>query len=292
VIQQLGYFGATIFVTRTRMTVLACVVWALLSGNPPYVYGYTNTSDSQAAPNTQSVSDKAPEFEVATIKPVDPHGNHVMGVNVYPGGRIALTGLSLRTLICIALDVRYWQVSGGETWTEKTLYDLVAIPSENLQTKISTTQHTLFGIEDEHLRDMLQAVLLERFQLKYHHESTIGKVYLLKRGAKTLRLRPTLYETDGAGSIGFAGTWVLRNTTMSQLSKFASEYVFHCPVIDQTRLAESFDYQSELEEWETYEQDPTESFLRLLSTVGLRLVAGRGSIDKVMIDHAERPSPN
>ena len=237
-------------------------------------------------------------FEVATIRPVDPKVGHVVGVNVYPGGRVVLNSLSFKTMLCVAFNLSYWQLSGGQKWMDKISYDVQAIPPQALESSISA-QHTLFGIEDERLRKMLQRLLADRFKLKFHREERMGKVYLLERAGKRLALQPSPtaegaeYETNPhRGSIGFAERWVLRDTTMPQLSKFASDYMLHCPVLDRTKLNVAFDYTSQPEDWNTYQQDPTGSFLNLVRDLGLKLKAARGPVSILVIDYADEPSPN
>jgi len=109
-----------------------------------------------------------PEFEVASIKPVDPNVPHMVGVKVYPGGRVMLSSLPLKTLTAIAFRLSYWQISGGDAWIEKDDYNVEAKPSENLRSSIKNLRYTLYGIEDQQLREMLQALLIDRFQLKFH----------------------------------------------------------------------------------------------------------------------------
>src|SRR6185503_15505788 len=101
--------------------------------------------------------------------------------------------------------------------------------SESARPSIRSLRYSNFGIEDEHLRAMLQALLIERFQLKFHRETRTGDVYLLQRSGKELRLRPSHavaagdppVEVSGWSSIGFAGgRWVIDNTTMAQLAKY------------------------------------------------------------------------
>lgn len=85
---------------------------------------------------------------------------------------------------------------------------------------------------------MLQALLIERFHLRFHMDSQPGTVYLLKRGDGPLRLRPTelsLYirTEDGTvspsksyppGDMGMAsGAAVsLYQTSMPQLANLLS----------------------------------------------------------------------
>lgn len=65
-----------------------------------------------------------------------------------------------------------------------------------------------------------KSLLVDRFQLKFHRVTRTGKVYLLERKGEGVRLHPTkIMTTDespskqAGGSIGFAGSWVLSNTT-------------------------------------------------------------------------------
>ena len=230
-------------------------------------------------------------FEVATVKPVDPNSAHSVGVNVYPGGRVKIEGLSLKALIGVAFNVSYWQISGGDDWVEKIDYDVVADPPESFRATMPNPRHSLFAIEDEHLRQMLQALLIDRFQLRIRKETKIGRVYLLERSGKTLELRPT--KADSAfSSIGFADRWVISSTAMPQLAKFASDFVLHCKVEDRTGLTGSFDYSSPPEEWDVHQKDQTGSFLSLIREMGLKLSSSKGSVETLSIDHAEKPPPN
>jgi uncharacterized protein (TIGR03435 family) len=189
---------------------------------------------------------------------------------------------------------------GGDAWTEKDNYDVEAKPSES----ITNLRHSLFGIEDEYLREMLQAFLIDRFQLKFHRETKTGKVYLLERRGDTIRLRPTAAASSGAdlsqnarlsGDIGFAGgRWVLFNTSMPQLAKYAAEHILHAPVLDQTGLSGSFDYKqpTALADSEVNYSDPSGPFLLLIPELGLKLEPTKGSVETFVIDHAEKPSSN
>jgi uncharacterized protein (TIGR03435 family) len=112
-----------------------------------------------------------PQFEVASVKPVDPNVAHMVGVKVYPGGRVVISSMSLKALTAAAFRLSYWQISGGDGWTEKDDYNVEAKPPDNLRSSIKDLRYALFGIEDEHLREMLQALLIDRFQLKFHRRN-------------------------------------------------------------------------------------------------------------------------
>ena len=250
------------------------------------MFTVTPTADAQA--------DSRPAFEVATVKPTVPGIAHTTGVQVYPGGRLVIPVITLKGLIAIAFGLSYWQISGGDPWLVRDEYDIEAKPSEN----ITNLRHSLFGIEDQRLREMLQRLLVDRFQLSFHRETKTGKVYLLKRNG-ALRLRPT--GTDDSqhsafsGDIGFAaGRWVISNTSMPQLAKYAAERILHAPVSDQTGLSGSFDYKqpNTLADSEVNYGDPSGPFLLLIPELGLKMEAAKGPVEIFVIDHAEKPSSN
>jgi len=241
-----------------------------------------------------------PAFEVATIKPVDTTNGIVdAGVSVYPGGRILIHGLPLKALIVAAYDAGYWQVSGGEDWMEKDVYDVEAKSAE--QSGTNSLRHTRYGIGDERMRQMLQTLLTERFQLKVHRETKTGTVYLLERSGKTFLLRPTKYTEDrpSIGAPGFSGEienvgghWFLFNASMAQLAKFASDYVLHKPVIDQTGLEGSFDYRDPDVKIEQDNGDFEGSFTVFIRDIGLKLISSKGPVETFVIEHAAKPSAN
>jgi uncharacterized protein (TIGR03435 family) len=246
-----------------------------------------------------------PRFEVASIKPSvpGPDGRLHMDIEVYPGGRIILRARTLKGLVCTAFQLSCLQVSGGEDWTRKDLYDIEAKPSTDMQRSIKDLRHTVFDIEDEHLREMLQALLIDRFQLKYHRESKTRDVYLLERSAKALKLRPSeiapaspdpTEDRSSFGGIGYVdGEWGLFRTSMPQLAKFAYDRT-GTPVLDRTGLSGPFDYRQAVPDDEPAYSGPAhiDSFMNMLSTVGLKLERSKGPVETLVIDKVEKPSAN
>jgi uncharacterized protein (TIGR03435 family) len=238
------------------------------------------------------------EFEVASVKPIeDPKAVHTTGLNIYPGGRVVILAANLKGLIATAFHLSYWQISGGEAWVEKDAYDIEAKPPE--KSCLKTLRHSYYGIEDDCLREMLQALLISRFQLKLRRETKTGTVYLLERSGKKLALlsreNPSDSEsTRNLGELNFTDRrWFLFNTSMPQLAAFASNYVLHAPVVDRTELAGSFDYKQAVPlTGEFGTNDFSDSFPHMISEVGLALKRSTGSVETFVIDHAEKPSGN
>ena len=221
------------------------------------------------------------------------------GVKIYPGGRLVIHALPLKSLITAAYDAGYWQLSGGEEWMEKDVYDLEAKASPHSGTY--SLRHTRYGIGDERVRLMLQTLLTERFQLKVHRETKTGSVYLLERSGKPLLLRPTKYAEDQSamGAPGFSGEiehvgghWFLFDTSVPQLAKFAADYVLHKPVIDQTGLEGSFDYRDSDAKISQDNSDFEGSFTAFMRDIGLKLTSAKGPVDTFVIEHAEKPLAN
>ncbi len=247
-----------------------------------------------------------PTFEVATIKPMDPTPGvmHMVGVKVYPGGRVVITTFSLKELICTAFDIGRWQLSGGDAWTEKQNYDIEAKAAESTPPVTYNLRHSNFTIADPRLRQMLQALPIERFQLKLHRNTMTGEVYLLEKSGRPIPLvvskesAAKMYGEGFSGDIGFAGNrWAMYNTSMPQFATFLSNSFLHKPVLDRTGLDGAYDFR-----WTDADADP-EDRVNFMSTVqnsyplfveaaGLKLTKSSGPIESFVIDHAEPPTPN
>ena len=274
-----------------RFGVVALVLQAVLyaQSNPAGVPAGADSSEQQ-------------RFEVATIKAVDPSTPHMMGIKIYPGGRVVASGLSLKDLIVAAFGIPYRQISGGDKWVENETYVVEARPQAAMSSRVKTLRYTLFGIEDEYLRELLQTLLIDRFGLRFHRGSTTGHVFELRRSGGLLHLNEDAAAQETGeestalfGSIGFAaGRWVLANTSMSQLVKFASANIVHAPVVDRTGLTGYFTYKQPVGFYgpEADYRDNSPSFMNLLKEVGLKLDGGEGQIEMFVIDTATRPSPN
>jgi uncharacterized protein (TIGR03435 family) len=266
--------------------------------------GFTALIFAASCPAQPSAA-ASPEFEVASIKPMDPNAAmHRTGLQIFPSGRVVIPTTSLKGLIVTAFGLSYWQISGGVAWMEKDEYDVEAQPAANLQPTITNLRHGLFDIDDERVRRMLQALLTDRFHLRFHHETRTGKVYLLERKGSTQALRVTDDESvakyspgdSKASSIGFAGAkWNMFNTSMPQLAKFAADHILHAPVLDRTELEGHFNYRQTaklLDSEVDYGSENTGPFLLFLQEIGLKLETVKGPVETFVIDSAEKPLPN
>jgi uncharacterized protein (TIGR03435 family) len=248
-------------------------------------------------PSPPPVTEKLPQFEVATVKPA-PEGGR-MGVKVHPGARVEISRFELGGLVIAAFGVQPWQLLGGDPWTREVRYTIEAKPPAEVASKIQDLRYGLFTIEDKSLRQMLQALLIERFHLRFHREMRDRDVLLLKRSGDPLRLRPAEPlrpdDTDNYNSFSsigrVEGRYSIFATSMPQLAHFASGFILRSPVLDRTDLTGSFDYRqkSDLDPTNNLE-DSVSSFYDFLKEAGLKLERSRGAVEYFVIDHAEKPS--
>lgn len=287
-------------VARVTVQLHLALLLGLIGGVASPVIAQVAPAAGPAASADAPAPGRLPTFEVATIKPVDTSQAEVaVGVDIDPSGRVKLNGLSLKSMISVAFDLRFWQISGGDPWVEKNAYNVVAEPPEAMRAGHPDTRHGLFTIESPQLRQMTQALLIDRFRLRFHRERKTGNIYLLETSGKKLLLRPSAFAkghpeapVDTFGSIGWAEAWDIDDASMTQLAKFASDFIVHRPVLDRTGLAGAFDYRGPHEDPSSSFADQTDSFFRTLNDVGLRLVPAKGPVETLVIDHAEPPSPN
>ena len=80
---------------------------------------------------------------------------------------------------------------------------------------------------------------------------------------------------------------------MPDLARFASTFVIHAPVIDQTGLKGPFDYRQKSDrDGANNVDDNLGTFRDFLSKAGLKLDRDKGPVETFVIDHAEKPSAN
>lgn len=285
-----------LFAMKANICHVVCLIVSLAAASQS-----TSQHYPLSQPQSAGLPRDLPRFEVATIKPIDmsPGVSHVNGANVYPDGRVEIPTVSLKGLVGTAFDLPVSQLSGGEEWMGKEQFDVVAKAPED--PKPYDLRHTWFRIEDPRLRQMLQALLMDRFQLKIHRETRTGRVYLLVKSGKAIPLKPhdrdLRASSEGFGSIGGAGdTWVMFNSTMRQLANFAGDFYLNSPVLDQTGLSGSYDFR-----WRMLLINPDqpdsrlgskEEFMQFVQVMGLKLIPSTGPVETLVIDHAERPSEN
>jgi len=198
-----------------------------------------------------------PQFDVAVIKPSKPgtpyHGKMI-------GGEVDVTGAPLKFLITSAWDLDSSDeeaLVGAPKWLETDHFDILAKVVNDGPAVNAGAEPKAPRIDAEDLRQMLQALLADRFHLKAHMEERPVSAYTLIAVKPKLTKADPLSRTrckDGPGPDGkdprIANPILNRlvscqNMTMAQLGeelqRMAPGYI-HSPVLDSTGLKGSWDF--------------------------------------------------
>jgi uncharacterized protein (TIGR03435 family) len=232
------------------------------------------TTIALVSPLERAQTGETPQFEVVSIKKSAPGARGPTFYNPTPA-RFALSGITAKSLIAYAYDVREFQVSGGPSWLDSDEYDIVAKPQGD--------------ISSERILAMTRNLLADRFRLNLHRESKelpVLALVIAKGGAK---LHPSV--AGGLDVRGGKGHFTARKITMPILAAQLAGRVFDRPVLDRTGIAGEFDIDLDWALDENPDTGPS-IFTALREQLGLRLESARGPVEMLVIDHAERPSEN
>jgi uncharacterized protein (TIGR03435 family) len=279
-----------------------CAVVILFCGMQPHAH--TQTKPEPVA------------FEVATIKPVAKLVFNGLG-GVHVGlTRASYISMNLQSLFTYAYGVGYFQISGPK-WVGTDLYDVVGKFPE--------------GASPERERKMLQALLSDRFQLRFHVEKREEKVYALVPGKDGAKLKKSIASASedstplrpGESIVGYGrdkrrslatfdeDARVIHTESsklsMKDLAKVLTSILRQTGgkdiVVDRTGL--EGDYQVALDypipgtaqsddSSDASASDPVGriTLKNSLDKLGLRLVKQNAQVDYYVIDHVEKPSEN
>ena len=124
-------------------------------------------------------------FEVATIRPSasDSHGSNLN----FDVGRVRARNITLQFLLQEAFHLNSGsddQISGGPSWLRSAAFDIDAKEDDVLSARLEKLPP---DERSELLRQLLQALLVDRFGLKFHYEMRVAPIIALtvaKRGSK------------------------------------------------------------------------------------------------------------
>jgi uncharacterized protein (TIGR03435 family) len=237
-------------------------------------------------------------FEAASVKP-SPSGTRFFSMNRLPGGGLRATGATLGDLLMQANGVESFQIIGGPEWVNSARYDIYA-----------TTNHD--GAPENQRRQMIQSLLADRFKVILHRETKELPIYALtltKGGSKLVRAEggtcpdpPVLSNPCGGFRISNRSLMAGNKVTVAQLAADLT-FMLGRLVVDQTGLNGIFDIRLE---WTpdpnlgraVNDSEPPPSgdgpsiFTAIQEQLGLKLESRKGPTEILVIDHAEKPSPD
>lgn len=242
--------------------------------------------------NSQSAS-ALPRFEVAAIKAGKPP--FIVDLQHYPSGRLVISNLTLENILMFTFGVAPFQISGGPAWLNSDRYVIQAeAPPSQSALRQQAGPGTPLTLEE---RQMLLALLMDRFQLKYHSERKEGPVFLLERGKGKLALEPPKNPARGPGLGTYRGSTGLigHNISMAEFAVRLSGFLQR-RVVDKTGISGSYDFDVKTSDFDpTVKYTPEDSFSSILTAVrdlGLSLKSAKGPVQTIVIDSAAQPSPN
>ena len=221
-------------------------------------------------------------FEVASIKPHPEPITYSADARIN-GTLVTATASTLLDLITDAYGVRYDQISGGPGWMKTDHFDVAARAAGEK------------AITMDQMRQMLQSLLADRFQLKFHREMKevpMWDLVVAKNGPKLKAFDP---EGRLGGIVGNLGSMhmAVAKGTMEQLAQRLAGNGAGRPVQDKTGLVAYYSYTLD---WTNgtpaFDSDARTLFDALQEQLGLKLESTKGFAEAIIIDHAERPTEN
>jgi bla regulator protein BlaR1 len=247
----------------------------------------------------------AQTFEVASIKRNADSSGRIL-VQMLPGGGLRTSGATMKYLISLAYDVKFFQISGGPRWIEGDRFDIVAKPEHSAEAEtvpgdprqVTEPQYRTMKAQ---MRPRLQALLADRFQLELHRETREAPIYAMVEGKGGPKLVPDdRREGKTAWGLSVGKGQLTGNVASLPMLVTALSNQLGRPVVDRTGLTGTFDFKLE---WTPdtpraadADSPPDSSGLSLFTAIqqqlGLRLEARKGPVEMLMIDRVEKPSEN
>jgi len=201
------------------------------------------------------------------------------------------------------------RISGAPTWFMSDRFSIEA--------KVAEQDEAAFKKLDYNQRtEMLQSILADRFKLSVHWETKVMPVYVLTIAKNGLKLRESPPDENGPGRAkGMSGLikrgaphLIVEGGTMAALALYLSHPAGRT-VVDKTGLTGRYDYHLD---WTpdtvqgsgnplpnatglgapTSDSNAPSIFTAVEEQLGLKLEPEKGPVQVLVIDHAEKPSPN
>jgi uncharacterized protein (TIGR03435 family) len=229
----------------------------------------------------------AARFEVASVKKAEsggPPGDIPRNMDTSPG-HFAMRNVPLRYCLEWAYSLRDYEIAGPDWIKGEERYDIFAkAPGP---------------ATDEEMRPMLQALLLERFQMKVHRETREMVAYLLLPGKGAAKVKESAADSQPGLVPNKEGGVLFRHFGISRLTFLLTRRMDH-PVLDQTGLTGIYDYTVDISGLSEFSGPPNPDpngmsiFAAIQQDLGLKLeLRKQQPIDLLVIDSVNKvPTAN
>jgi uncharacterized protein (TIGR03435 family) len=230
---------------------------------------------------------QSPPFEVASIRP---HEGPMTRIDISAAGdRFTAEAQTVFGLITWAYDLKKYQLSAApDLPLSDTFYDIAAeAEGEDAPTRAE-------------FRQMLQALLADRFKLKVHREMREMNVYALVAGKNGPKLKKSATDASPMGYMNVVGRnyhATRAKATMDDVVQAITNSFLDRPVLDQTGLTGTYNldliYTPEIRS-NRGEPDPNDIsiFTAVQEQLGLKLEPHKASIEVLVVDSVQTPSEN
>jgi uncharacterized protein (TIGR03435 family) len=214
---------------------------------------------SAVASQTRDATAQLPVFEVASIRLHHGPLRVIMGFNS-SGSRLDLEGYNVRELIMEAYNLKTYQVDDAKLDLQPNTYYDVAARAEDDTTPTKGE-----------FRKMLQLLLAERFNFKFHRDRKEMPVYAMiveKDGPKFKESANDEAFVDYHGVHGRNQNLSASHMTMESLADdIGNTFFADRPVIDRTGLSGAYDLKMEATPEFRYNRDPQPEDVSVFSAI-------------------------
>jgi uncharacterized protein (TIGR03435 family) len=234
----------------------------------------------------------AQSFEVASVKPHQGPLTFRSGPLTVSSPLIRLEGYTVYGLVLDAYHIRDFQLKFAPAIRPEdvadTMYDVAAKAPGDRPPRL------------DDVRAMMRNLLAERFKLTTHRETKEMPVYDLVPAQNGPKLKassgegPCIVQTSLAPD-GRNNQQTFSNCSIEVLADVLVNIMADRPVLDQTGLTGTYDFRLlAIPEYRTREgSDPNDiSALVAVESLGLKLVARKGPVEILVVDHFEKPTGN
>src|SRR5579859_1438552 len=248
-----------------------------------------------------TAADPVPSFEVSTIKPSSPSSDGMIRMMFTQDG-ISYTGIPMPILLREAFNVEDDRILGEPSSIKSNRYDIEA--------KVDCADvPKLDKLDIDQRKQMLLALLIDRFNLKFHHETRQLPVYILLVAKSGSKLKTPVPEPPGPNGksdpkqsfmVG-RGKMDAEGVPIEALNHMLSQQVGRT-VLDKTGLTGRYDFKLQ---WppddaptptakgadaaqanlSTLDEAAPSLFTALQEQLGHKIESQKAPVDVIVIDH-------
>jgi uncharacterized protein (TIGR03435 family) len=271
-------------------------------------FAVASASAQTGTPATADTPDYVPTltFDVVSVRESDLNQNNGVRVGVISpphSCKFSANNFPAKALLQAAYGFGS-PVSGGPQWLNERYFTIEARCDHAVDDQLAKLTDDQARLEKQH---MLQALLADRFHLKFHtevKESSVYAITIAKGGPKlhevktdaddTSRPTPANAGVDVQAHGGAQGLeFVVHTASLKAIAGMLTSQV-ETPVVDHTGLPGYYDFTLQFgRPWSVNNPDSwPDIFTAIQEQLGLKLESTKASLPNLIIDHMDLPTAN